>query len=103
MRRTRLPLQQMLVEGLKDAGTCGVALSETLAPLAALKLAWMEEDRGMHEKYDAGNPGERGGGGEYTPQVGFGWTNGVVLWLLEQAALREGGAEALETAVCSES
>jgi alpha,alpha-trehalase len=36
----------------------------------------------MHEKYDATRPGERGGGGEYTPQVGFGWTNGVALWLL---------------------
>ena len=36
----------------------------------------------MHEKYDATRPGERGDGGEYNPQVGFGWTNGVVLWLL---------------------
>ena len=36
----------------------------------------------MHEKYDATAPGERGGGGEYEPQVGFGWTNGAALWLL---------------------
>ena len=40
----------------------------------------------MHEKYDATHPGERGGGGEYTPQIGFGWTNGVVLWLLDRYA-----------------
>ena len=40
----------------------------------------------MHEKYDATRPGERGGGGEYNPQVGFGWTNGVVLWLLDTFA-----------------
>ena len=99
------PLQQMLVEGLQRCGAPGgVALSETLARrwLRSNWLGWKKTGH-MHEKYDAGNPGERGGGGEYTPQVGFGWTNGVVLWLLEQAALREGGAEALETAVCSES
>ena len=38
----------------------------------------------MHEKYDAFQPGEYGGGGEYAPQVGFGWTNGVLLDLLHQ-------------------
>ena len=99
------PLQQMLVEGLQRCGAPGgVALSETLARrwLRSNWLGWKKTGH-MHEKYDAGNPGERGGGGEYTPQVGFGWTNGVVLWLLEQAVRREGGAEALETAVCSES
>lgn len=36
----------------------------------------------MYEKYDATKPGARGEGGEYTPQVGFGWTNGAVLHLL---------------------
>ena len=36
----------------------------------------------MYEKYDALNPGHGGGGGEYKPQKGFGWTNGVVLDLL---------------------
>ena len=36
----------------------------------------------MCEKYDALSPGSCGGGGEYVPQTGFGWTNGVVLDLL---------------------
>ena len=36
----------------------------------------------MFEKYDATRIGEGGGGGEYTPQTGFGWSNGVVLKLL---------------------
>lgn len=27
--------------------------------------------------------GETGGGGEYIPQTGFGWTNGVVFELLD--------------------
>jgi len=36
----------------------------------------------MFEKYNAFQHGSGGGGGEYTPQVGFGWTNGVALVLL---------------------
>ncbi len=36
----------------------------------------------MHEKYSCEVAGGVGGGGEYTPQVGFGWTNGVALDLL---------------------
>ena len=32
------------------------------------------------EKYDVMNPG-MGGGGEYATQIGFGWTNGVLLAL----------------------
>ena len=38
----------------------------------------------MYEKYNAMVPGARGEGGEYYPQVGFGWTNGVVLHLLKK-------------------
>ena len=33
-------------------------------------------------QYDATVPGGYGGGGEYELQLGFGWTNGVVLDLL---------------------
>ena len=36
----------------------------------------------MHEKYDVRAIGAVGGGGEYVPQVGFGWTNGVALDLM---------------------
>ena len=36
----------------------------------------------MYEKYSAVRPGASGSGGEYVPQTGFGWTNGVVLDLL---------------------
>jgi len=36
----------------------------------------------MYEKYDANVIGAPGGGGEYDVQIGFGWTNGLVLeWL----------------------
>lgn len=39
----------------------------------------------MYEKYNAFEVGVGGGGGEYVPQVGFGWSNGVALLLLQQA------------------
>ena len=66
---------------------CGAPRAAELA--ASLASRWLASNlRGwrtagsMHEKYDATRPGERGGGGEYVPQVGFGWTNGVALSLL---------------------
>jgi hypothetical protein len=42
------------------------------------------EWHGQFEKYDAGVPGRPGGDGEYPVQTGFGWSNGVVLMLLEE-------------------
>lgn len=38
----------------------------------------------MFEKYDCSQPGEHGGGGEYEVQDGFGWTNGIILELLQK-------------------
>ena len=82
------PLAQILIEGLD---TCGAPGGAELA--AELARRWLHSNlKGwsatghMHEKYDAPRPGERGGGGEYKPQIGFGWTNGVVLWLLARYA-----------------
>lgn len=37
----------------------------------------------MYEKYNAYEVGHGGGGGEYVPQMGFGWSNAVALLLLE--------------------
>jgi len=38
----------------------------------------------MFEKYDATDILRVGSGGEYDVQLGFGWTNGVVLDLLDK-------------------
>lgn len=38
----------------------------------------------MFEKYNATALGFGGSGGEYSPQAGFGWTNGVVFDLLQR-------------------
>ncbi|KAH9947465.1 glycoside hydrolase [Amylocystis lapponica] len=35
----------------------------------------------MFEKFSIGDVDSSGSGGEYTVQAGFGWTNGVVLWV----------------------
>lgn len=78
------PLQLMLVEGLRRVGN-----QEARAMASDLASAWLksgleawQKSGYMYEKYDATRPGVGGGGGEYTPQVGFGWSNGVVLSLL---------------------
>ncbi|XP_065351304.1 trehalase isoform X2 [Cloeon dipterum] len=41
-----------------------------------------KETQAMFEKYDATVVGGYGGGGEYELQLGFGWTNGVIMDLL---------------------
>lgn len=38
----------------------------------------------MYEKYNAFEVGVGGGGGEYKPQIGFGWSNAVALILLNE-------------------
>lgn len=38
----------------------------------------------MFEKYNAEEVGKQGGGGEYEVQAGFGWTNGVMIWMLNE-------------------
>ena len=38
----------------------------------------------FYEKYDVQSPGEAGHGGEYVVQEGFGWTNAVILMVLDR-------------------
>ncbi|XP_076760877.1 trehalase isoform X2 [Xylocopa sonorina] len=42
------------------------------------------ETHSMFEKYDATVSGGHGGGGEYEVQLGFGWTNGIIMDLLDK-------------------
>ncbi len=65
------PLQHMVVEALLHAGVEGAAdLARDVAGrwLRSVLLAFQRTGQ-MHEKYDAAVPGQRGGGGEYQPQV----------------------------------
>ena len=79
------PLVHMVVDGLEGVGSpeaAEMARSLAKAWLESNYLGWANTGQ-MHEKYNARLPGARGEGGEYLPQVGFGWTNGVVLHFLK--------------------
>ncbi|KAK2978651.1 hypothetical protein RJ640_019108 [Escallonia rubra] len=80
------PIQHMIVDGLLNSGS---KEAKSLAKDIAMK--WIKTNyvaftktRRMHEKYDVDKCGDAGGGGEYVPQTGFGWSNGVVLAFLEE-------------------
>ncbi|XP_047178246.1 trehalase-like [Vigna umbellata] len=80
------PLQHMLVEGLLKSGSQEArSLAEEIATRWVTSNYIVYKKTGlMHEKLDVEHCGEFGGGGEYVPQTGFGWSNGVVLAFLEE-------------------
>uniref|UniRef100_A0A8D1CDY5 Trehalase n=1 Tax=Sus scrofa TaxID=9823 RepID=A0A8D1CDY5_PIG len=80
------PLQDLVIRGLAKSPSAR-------AQEVAFQLAqnWIRTNfdvysrrSAMYEKYDISNGGQPGGGGEYEVQEGFGWTNGVVLMLLDR-------------------
>ncbi|XP_055821751.1 probable trehalase [Solanum dulcamara] len=80
------PLQHIIIEGLSRSG---LEDARTLAKDIAVR--WIrtnyvtyKKTGAMFEKYDVTACGAYGGGGEYIAQTGFGWSNGVVLALLEE-------------------
>jgi alpha,alpha-trehalase len=58
----------------------GVLQQLPLSDLNATGTFTPDQAGHMFEKFNATDPDAAGGGGEYTVQIGFGWTNGVVLW-----------------------
>lgn len=87
---TWAPLADVVVDGLnalhRDFPTCGAAnLAREIAlrTLRVMYQGWAKENV-MHEKYNALEAdGTRGEGGEYEPQTGFGWSNGVALKMMK--------------------
>ncbi|XP_052296068.1 probable trehalase [Citrus sinensis] len=80
------PLQHMIVEGLAKSGSQeakSIAQDITMRWINSNYVAY-KETGAMHEKYDVEKCGDIGGGGEYIPHTGFGWSNGVVLAFLEE-------------------
>ncbi|CAH2099262.1 unnamed protein product [Euphydryas editha] len=79
------PLQDIVVSGLARTGSPPAARAA-----AALAATWVRSNydvwrrrTAMLEKYDATVFGGFGGGGEYVVQTGFGWSNGVIMSLLD--------------------
>uniref|UniRef100_A0A8C5N959 Trehalase n=1 Tax=Gouania willdenowi TaxID=441366 RepID=A0A8C5N959_GOUWI len=84
------PLQHMLIHGFsklesEDAQELAFDLAQRW--IGTNWLAY-EKYEAMFEKYDVNGDGKPGGGGEYEVQLGFGWTNGVALQLLDQYGSR---------------
>ncbi|KAJ2005056.1 hypothetical protein GGI04_002391 [Coemansia thaxteri] len=93
------PLQYVLMQGALATNNSGVAKRLAQAYVDSVFCAWYstggsipgiltqlsnQTDAGhMFEKFDSTVVGKQGGGGEYTVQAGFGWTNGVLLWTLD--------------------
>ncbi|XP_060673974.1 trehalase-like [Ziziphus jujuba] len=79
------PLQHMLVEGLARTGSTEAKLLAKDIAIRWIRTNYVayKKTRTMHEKYNVEKIGDFGGGGEYEPQTGFGWSNGVVLTFLE--------------------
>jgi alpha,alpha-trehalase len=76
------PLQWITIEGLRNYGH--QALADTIeSRWVKLNIDVYNRTGKMVEKYNVYNTGLEGGGGEYPVQDGFGWTNGVLLKLLE--------------------
>uniref|UniRef100_A0A1B6EEF7 Trehalase n=2 Tax=Clastoptera arizonana TaxID=38151 RepID=A0A1B6EEF7_9HEMI len=80
------PLQYILIVGLEqteDAWAQDLAYELTEKWVRSNYKAY-NDSHTMYEKYDATLSGGHGGGGEYQIVTGFGWTNGVIMELLEK-------------------
>ena len=76
------PLEYLAIEGLRRYKE--LPLADTVARRwVGLNRRVFTQTGQLLEKYDVINPNRPAGGGEYPLQDGFGWTNGVLLRLLE--------------------
>ncbi len=77
------PLQWVGIEGLRKYGY--TTLSDTVARRwININVSVFEETGKLMEKYNVMDKNVKAGGGEYESQDGFGWTNGVLLKLLNR-------------------
>nr|CCA17720.1 unnamed protein product [Albugo laibachii Nc14]CCA18366.1 unnamed protein product [Albugo laibachii Nc14] len=78
------PVQDIIVDGLLGLDIPeGTELAKVIVHRWVTNglMAWRNSGV-MFEKYSATHIGETGDGGEYEPQTGFGWSNGVILKFL---------------------
>jgi alpha,alpha-trehalase len=75
------PLQWIAVEGLRNYGFASLA-EEIATRWVHKNIAGYQQAAKLVEKYNVTTTGGgEGGGGEYATQIGFGWTNGVLVAL----------------------
>ena len=76
------PLQWIAVSGLRDYSEPALAQTIACRWLTSVEAVYQRTGK-LVEKYDVVDMGQKGGGGEYPTQDGFGWTNGVTERLLK--------------------
>jgi len=75
------PLQWIAVSGLRDYGY-GPLAEEIATRWVHKNIAGYQQNAKLVEKYNVTTSGgDEGRGGEYATQIGFGWTNGVLVAL----------------------
>ncbi|KAG5862679.1 Trehalase [Gonioctena quinquepunctata] len=86
------PLQEIVILGLRKTGNSEALKLSTIFGKRCLNayIRGYSNTNEMFEKYDAVVPGQYGGGGEYTVQTGFGWTNGLALSLIKMFHMKDG-------------
>lgn len=77
------PLQWAAIVGLRNYGEHELASEIKKRWIKTVRDGYLEQGK-LVEKYNVVHPGKAGGGGEYALQDGFGWTNGVLLALLDE-------------------
>jgi alpha,alpha-trehalase len=77
------PLQYMAIDGLNNYHNSALAQSIALTWIQT-NLQVFNETGKLMEKYNVVDTNVKAGGGEYPLQDGFGWTNGVLLNLLDK-------------------
>jgi len=80
------PLQEIIILGMEYTGNKKAKIISDLWAKRTIRafMTGMNNTNEMFEKYDAINVGQFGGGGEYTVQSGFGWTNGVAFSMAQK-------------------
>ena len=77
------PLEWMTIWGLDRCGQKDLA-ADIAARWVRLVVKVYKETGKLNEKYNVVDVNKEAGGGEYPGQDGFGWTNGVLLKLIEK-------------------
>lgn len=72
-----------LAERYAASAYCGWYNTGGSIPDILEKVENVADDGHMFEKFDVNTIGISGGQGEYVSQTGFGWTNGIALWIFD--------------------
>ncbi|KAJ2078496.1 hypothetical protein H4R24_004437 [Coemansia sp. RSA 988] len=81
MKQTQLAVN--IAQAFVDSVFCAWYSTGGSIPGVLSQLPNKVDSGHIFEKFNSAQLGKQGGGGEYTVQAGFGWTNGVLLWTLD--------------------